>query len=96
MKLIVAGGTGLVATEVIRQSLRMSEITSVVVLARKPINIGDGTKSSKLETIIIKDYGVYPDEVKQEFVGADACIWYKFQFLYKDLLTKVLGLGPSR
>lgn len=74
MKLIVAGGTGLVATEVIRQSLKMREITSVIALARKPVQV-DGIESSKLKSVIIHDYGEYPDHVKAEFAGADACIW---------------------
>jgi hypothetical protein len=76
MKLIIAGGTGLLATEVIRQSLEMPEITSVIALARKPVQI-EGTESSKLKTVIISDYGTYSNEVKAEFTGAEACIWYE-------------------
>ncbi len=75
MKLIIAGGTGLVATEVIKQSLQRPEITSVIALARKPVQI-DGAESSKLKSVIIGDYGDYPDHVKAELAGADACIWY--------------------
>ncbi|KUJ06458.1 uncharacterized protein LY89DRAFT_790483 [Mollisia scopiformis] len=74
MKLIVAGGTGLVATEVIRQALQMSEITSVIALARKPVQLNN-IDTSKLKTVIIDDYEKYPDQVKAEFAGADACIW---------------------
>ncbi|KAF8859615.1 hypothetical protein BDZ45DRAFT_353534 [Acephala macrosclerotiorum] len=74
MKLVVAGGTGLLATEVIRQSLQIPEITSVIALARKPVH-ADGINSSKLKSAIINDYGEYPDDVKAEFAGADACIW---------------------
>lgn len=77
MKLIVAGGTGLVATEVIRQSLQMKEITSVIALSRKPVHV-DGIDASKLKTVIIKDYGDYPDDVKAKLAGADACIWYTY------------------
>ena len=76
MKLIVTGSTGLVGTEIIRQSLQMREITSVIALARKPVQI-DGIQSSKLKSVIIKDYGEYPSHVKAELAGADACIWYE-------------------
>lgn len=76
MKLIVAGSTGLVGTEIIRQSLEISEITSVIALARKPIQIKESAHSSKLKSVVISDYGDYPDHVKAEFAGADACIWY--------------------
>ncbi|KAF3761818.1 hypothetical protein M406DRAFT_265357 [Cryphonectria parasitica EP155] len=75
MKLIVAGGTGFVATEVIRQSLELPEITSLVVLARKPVPVPDSPGSSKMKTLIIRDYDDYPDDVKAEFAGAAACIW---------------------
>ena len=74
MKLIVAGGTGLLATEVIRQSLQLPEITSVVALARKQVQM-EGFDSSKLKSVIIEDYSNYPEHVKAEFVGVDACIW---------------------
>lgn len=93
MKLIVAGGTGLVATEVIRQSLQMREITSVIALARKPVQI-DGIESSKLKSVIISDYGEYPDHVKAEFAGADACIWYGLVAYRESMLTGACEAGP--
>lgn len=79
MKLIVTGATGFVGKEVIRQSLRNPNITSVVALARRPVpvpsNLDPGADSSKLHSVTIKDYDSYPDEVKKQFAGADACIW---------------------
>jgi dTDP-4-dehydrorhamnose reductase len=87
MKLIIAGGTGLVATELIRQSLKKREITSVIALARKPVQI-DGIDSSKLKSVVINDYGEYPDHVKAQFAEADACIWYVFiRWLYRQNLA---------
>lgn len=75
MKLIVAGGTGFTAAEVIKQAVELDEITSLVVLARKPVPLPDGPGASKVKTVIIKDYEEYSDEAKAEFAGADACIW---------------------
>lgn len=75
MKLIITGATGLLGTELIRQSLQNNKITQVITLARKPIQI-DHINSSKLKSVVIRDYGEYPDDVKAEFVGADACIWF--------------------
>ncbi|KAJ5910078.1 hypothetical protein N7504_004721 [Penicillium tannophilum] len=76
MKLIVAGATGLVGTEIIRQSLQISEITQIIALARKPVHVEDGTDPlSKLKSVVIRDYGEYSADVKAEFAGADACIW---------------------
>ncbi|CAG8935899.1 unnamed protein product [Penicillium salamii] len=75
MKLIVAGATGLLGTEIIRQTLRIPEITEVVALARKPVHLDEGSDISKIKSVIIRDYGEYSDDVKAEFAGADACIW---------------------
>ncbi|KIM96698.1 hypothetical protein OIDMADRAFT_131398 [Oidiodendron maius Zn] len=77
MKLIVAGATGFVGKEVIRLSLKRPDITTVIALSRTPVSpvLEDGTDVSKLRNVIIKDYGDYPDSVKNDLAGADACIW---------------------
>lgn len=77
MKIIIAGASGFLATEVVRQSLRMKQIISVIALARKPITAPEdaGADASKLKSVVIQDYEHYPDDVKKEFAGADACIW---------------------
>ncbi|KAH9907826.1 NAD(P)-binding protein [Xylariomycetidae sp. FL2044] len=79
MKLIITGGTGYIAKEVIRRSLSQAEITSVVAVARKPVPVPDGLETgadpSKLKSVTVQDYTEYSDEVKKEFAGADACIW---------------------
>lgn len=80
MKLVVTGATGFVGREIIRQSLSHPKITSVVALARSPVAAPNallaGADPSKLRSVVIQDYEVYPDEVKKEFSGAGACIWY--------------------
>lgn len=79
MKLIVSGATGFVATEVIRQSLSIPSITSVIALARRPVsapeNLGAGADTSKLQSVVLEDFGQYSDDVKKQLAGADACIW---------------------
>lgn len=76
MKLIIAGATSLLGTEIVRQSLHIREITQVVALARQTVHLDESIDSSKVRTFVIDDYGQYPDDVKAEFAGADACIWY--------------------
>lgn len=80
MKLIVAGSTGFVGTELIRQALSNPTITSIAALARRPttvpLNAGPGADSAKLKSVICEDFGNYPESVKQDLAGADACIWY--------------------
>ncbi|KAJ6512994.1 putative nucleoside-diphosphate-sugar epimerase [Mycena sanguinolenta] len=75
MKLIIAGASGFVAQEVLRQSLLDPNIESVVALSRKPVTPPPGIDASKLKSAVVKDYDEYSDEVKKEFAGADGCIW---------------------
>lgn len=67
MKLIIAGASGFVATEVIHQSLGIPKITSVIAIARRPVstplNLGQGADVSKLHSVVLDDYGSYPDDV---------------------------------
>lgn len=80
MKLIIAGASGYVAEELLRQSLKRPDITSVVALSRKavsaPSDVGGDSNVAKLRSVIIEDYETYPDDVRREFQGANACIWY--------------------
>lgn len=80
MKLVVAGSTGFVATEVIRQALSIPAITSAVALGRRdvpaPENSGPATDGAKLKSVVCENWEEYSDSVKQELAGADACIWW--------------------
>ncbi len=80
MKLVVAGASGFVATEIIRQCLESPKISSVIALARRPVSappdLSATADASKLQSVVISDYDVYPEEVKAQLAGVDACIWY--------------------
>ncbi|MCJ1473565.1 hypothetical protein MMC13_002216 [Lambiella insularis] len=79
MKLIVAGASGFVASEIIRQSLSIPQINTVIALGRRPVstpsNLGRGAVASKLHSVVVEDYGSYTDDVIKQLAGADACIW---------------------
>ncbi|QSS59119.1 nucleoside-diphosphate-sugar epimerase [Histoplasma capsulatum] len=80
MKLIVTGATGYVGTEVIRLALRNKAVSSVVALARRPVqvpeHVGPDADKSKLQSVILDDWTApYPESVKEKLKGADACIW---------------------
>ncbi|PHH89655.1 hypothetical protein CDD83_5573 [Cordyceps sp. RAO-2017] len=79
MKLIVAGSTGFVATELIRQALAHPAVTSIVALARRetpvPADAAAGAAASKLKSVVCSDFEKYPDSVKRDLSGADACVW---------------------
>ncbi|EEU40041.1 uncharacterized protein NECHADRAFT_102411 [Fusarium vanettenii 77-13-4] len=79
MKLVVAGATGFLGTEVVRQALSHPKITSVIALARRqtPIPEVSGSQAdvSKLKPVACDDFINYPESVKTELSDADACIW---------------------
>ncbi|KFY50804.1 hypothetical protein V495_00085 [Pseudogymnoascus sp. VKM F-4514 (FW-929)] len=79
MKLIVAGSTGFVGTEIVRQALSHPTITSVVGLARRPTptphNAGPNADTTKFKSVVCEDFNNYTDDVKKELAEADACIW---------------------
>ncbi|KIX02556.1 uncharacterized protein Z518_08497 [Rhinocladiella mackenziei CBS 650.93] len=79
MKIVVAGSTGFVATEIIRQALSHSDITTVVALGRReisaPPNLGPTADPSKLKSVILQDFENYTKDVKEELTGLDAVIW---------------------
>lgn len=75
MKLIVAGSTGFVATELIRQALLHPAVSSVVALGRRQTPVPPGADSAKFKSVVCDDFEHYPESVRHELAGADACIW---------------------
>ncbi|KAK1712260.1 hypothetical protein CaCOL14_003420 [Colletotrichum acutatum] len=79
MKLIIAGASGFVGTELLKQSLRIPDFKTVVALTRQPLKIRAETSPdvnhSKLKNIVVDGYDQYSAETKAELATADACIW---------------------
>ena len=75
MKVIIAGSTGFVAKEVIRQAVSNPAITSIIALARRDTVLDAGVDTSKIKPVIVEDFNNYSEENKRELEGADACIW---------------------
>ncbi|KXH29409.1 hypothetical protein CSIM01_12797 [Colletotrichum simmondsii] len=81
MKLIIAGASGFVGTELLKQSLRNPAIKTVVALTRQPLKIRAETSPdvdhSKLKNIVVSGYDQYSAETKAELATADACICFR-------------------
>lgn len=71
MKVFVTGSTGRVGGCVLERCLAHPQITSVVALTRRPLDI----KHPKLNNIIHKNFLEYDDAVIDQLRGAEACIW---------------------
>jgi len=70
MKIIVTGATGMAGSEVVRQAIDDNDITGIIALVRRPLEI----TRPKITTVIHDDYSLY-DDVKDHFKNCDACIW---------------------
>lgn len=73
MKLVIAGATGFVGTEVVRQAVHHPSITSVIALGRRATTIPE--PSPKFKSVECDNFSTWPDHVKEQLKGADACIW---------------------
>jgi nucleoside-diphosphate-sugar epimerase len=75
MKLIVAGATGFVGTELVRQALDNPAVTSLIALARTETVCPPHENATKFTSVVCKDFINYPEDVKKKLEGADACVW---------------------
>ena len=74
MKIILTGSSGLIGTEVLTQAISNPNITSIVVLSRKPLP-EQVTSNSKVNVVIIEDFTSYTPDVLKQLEGADGCVW---------------------
>lgn len=75
MKLIVAGATGFVGSEVLYAALQHPSVTSVVSLSRRPVVDPRLTDDPKWESVVLEDFELYPPDVMARLQGAVGCIW---------------------
>ncbi|PVH92936.1 hypothetical protein DM02DRAFT_259013, partial [Periconia macrospinosa] len=77
MKLIIVGATGFLGTELLRQALARSDVTSIVAVTRRalPASKEGNNGQGKVTNVVVKDYDVYDETAKRAFRGAEGCIW---------------------
>jgi len=71
MKLLIAGATGNIGSAALHEALDHPDITTVVVLARRELDI----KNAKLLTIVKTDFTSYTDEELEKLKGTEAVVW---------------------
>ena len=70
MRILITGATGMVGSEVVRQALLQEEITEIVVLTRRALEL----QHPKLKEIIHKNFLDYRG-LEETIKTCDSCIW---------------------
>ncbi|KAJ8107301.1 hypothetical protein OPT61_g8961 [Boeremia exigua] len=73
LTIILSGVTGRIGKQVLNQALQNPIIGSVIALSRRPLP--ELAQHSKVKVLVLEDFETYPDDVVDELVRADGCIW---------------------
>lgn len=74
MKILIVGASGMIGSEVLIQCLAHPRISSVVAFVRRELS-AHVSDHPKLETVLIKDFSVWPEDVLRAHKDAAAMIW---------------------
>lgn len=74
MKVILAGSTGLIGSEVLSHLIQNKNITSIIILSRRPLP-EIAARDSRIKVIVLSNFLVYEEEVRNELSGARAVLW---------------------
>jgi uncharacterized protein YbjT (DUF2867 family) len=72
-QLLITGVTGRIGSQVLAQALRLSSVSSVIALSRRPLP--DLVRHSRLEVVVLGDFTSYSADVIAKLSKADGCIW---------------------
>ncbi|QPC58918.1 hypothetical protein HYE67_001149 [Fusarium culmorum] len=75
MKILFIGASGSIGGEALRQCLAHPQVTSIVCFVRRSLP-SDVSSNPKLQTVMIKDFSVWPEDVLLPHIDAAAMIWY--------------------
>lgn len=75
MHLILTGATGLIGSSVLDAMLKMTEVTKISILSRRPVAMAEDAKDPRVSVIIHKDFSNYGPEVLSKLQGATGAVW---------------------
>ncbi|OPB38920.1 hypothetical protein A0O28_0020260 [Trichoderma guizhouense] len=75
MHLILTGATGLIGSSVLDAMLKMTEVTKISILSRRPVAMAEDAKDPRVNVIIHKDFSKYDSEVLSKLQGATGAVW---------------------
>lgn len=73
IKIILAGGTGVIGAEILNQLQLCNKVTEVVCITRRPINASG--LHAKVKQIVIEDFSQFQEHELAMMAGAMSCIW---------------------
>lgn len=79
MKIFLTGATGNIGSDILDLCLKHPKITRVVAFTRRQLP-DDVTANSKLETVVVKDWKNWPEDVLAAHRDAVGMIWYALYF----------------
>ncbi|KAH6970663.1 hypothetical protein BKA56DRAFT_496937 [Ilyonectria sp. MPI-CAGE-AT-0026] len=74
MKILIVGASGMIGSEVLIQCLAHPRISKVVAFVRQELS-AQVSGHPKLESVLIKDFSAWPEDVLQAHKDAAAMIW---------------------
>ncbi|KAH7159527.1 hypothetical protein B0J13DRAFT_108922 [Dactylonectria estremocensis] len=107
MKVLIVGASGMIGGEALIQCLVHPSISSVIAFVRRdlPANVRD---HPKLQSVLIKDFAVWPKDVLQAHADAVGMIWamgsydgsitadLEYPLAFLEAMAPVLKAQPSR
>ncbi|KAJ3533287.1 hypothetical protein NM208_g8050 [Fusarium decemcellulare] len=107
MKVLIVGATGSIGAEVLRQCLAHPRISRVVVFVRRQLP-ADVSDNPKLESVLVKDFSIWPEEVLQAHSDAAAMVWtmgtyegsiavdLEYPLAFQTAMARVLETKPRK
>lgn len=75
MHVILTGATGLVGSGVLDAMIKATDVTKISILSRRPVQMAEDLKDSRVNVIIHKDFEKYDADVLEQLKGASGCVW---------------------
>lgn len=107
MKILIAGATGSIGGECVKQCLAHPRISSVVAFSRREVH-PDIASHPKLTSILLEDFARWPEDILRSHADAAAMLWaigsyngnravdFEYPLAFLESIARVLKARSSR
>jgi uncharacterized protein YbjT (DUF2867 family) len=74
MKILLAGATGFIGSEILSQSLLNPSITSIIILSRRLLPDLEA-RDPRIKIVVLDNFLVYSNDLVSGLDGVEACLW---------------------